>query len=145
VTACGLLLAGNAGMAAQTTNALAAVTEKNGVEASDALRFKVDKVSGAVSLHFGAESLNVPVDVRVGLSGWKKIIGAGELKEFVASDIPGGYRLTGRLELESGKACRIEEEITQEGDSCRIRIRLTAEESLAIEGAFLWLDLPVPA
>ena len=145
VIACGLLLAGNAGMAAQTTNALAAAIEKKGVDASDALRFKVDKVSGAVSLCFGAESLHVPVDVRVGLPGWKKIIGAGERQEFVASDIPGGYRLTGRLELESGKACRIEEEITQEGDSCRIRIRLTAEESLAMEGAFLWLDLPVPA
>ena len=114
-------------------------------ETDDTFRVAADAFGRVESVRFGKQSVNVTSDVRIAMPGWNPTWDLRGLKGLATTKTPGGRRWAGRLELAPGKFCRIDEELTQDGEACCIRIRVTAEETVAVEGVFFWLNLPVRA
>ncbi|MBM4144516.1 MAG: hypothetical protein FJ225_13145 [Lentisphaerae bacterium] len=112
-------------------------------DSESGLRLQMDKTGRATAFVCGAETIRAATDVRIASPGWKHMPGLAELKDLAVTDIPGGRRWSGTLEIETGKACRVEQEVERAGQEWRVRIAVSADETIAIEGAFFWLDLPV--
>ena len=89
------------------------------------------------------EYLDVNVRLRIADRGWqamRHLADAGDLK-FTRSDDASVW--SGRLEVSSGRFCRIEQTLREDGEAATLDLKVTAEHDLDVEGVFLFVSVPI--
>jgi O-glycosyl hydrolase len=128
VTHLGLLLVGLSALSTCACAAERVVTDGNGRIAA---------------MYSGGESLDIQTNIRVPLKGWGRQPSLLDARDVKVSREQGRTTWTGRIELEPGKSYRYEETLTEVEGGARLDIKVTADADVAIEGVFLWLDVPI--
>ncbi|MBM3475234.1 MAG: hypothetical protein FJX75_18385 [Armatimonadetes bacterium] len=95
------------------------------------------------AMYSGGESLDIQTNLRVPLKGWGKQPTLVEAREVKVTRGEGRTTWTGRIELEPGKSYRYEETLSPTTDGGKLDIKVTADADVAIEGVYLWLDVPI--
>lgn len=95
------------------------------------------------ALHAQGEQLEARVGLRIPLKGWARFIGTWDARNIERGREQGRTAWSGRLELEPGKTYRYEQTLLETPEGATVDLKVTAEADVAIEGVYLWIDVPI--
>lgn len=106
--------------------------------------FAVIDAKGRIrALAVAGEYLPVRVNLRVPLKGWERQPNLDDAREVKVTRQEGKTTWLGLIEVEPGQDYRFEETLEEQGPEARLSFTVTAEADVAIEGVFLWVDVPI--
>ena len=103
---------------------------------------------GAIrALEFDGDRLDFASDIRLPLPQWTNMVTlrSGKSTELQYDDRNGCRRWSGRMTVETGKTCRYQQEIRETNGVVRIDVSVLPEADLNVEGAYLFLSVPIQA
>ena len=106
---------------------------------------EADRLGRIMAMGYDGQYLQVMSNVGLPLRGWPAIPGLAQA-DGVKYERSGGRRLwSGRVKVSPNSFARIEQALQEADGRAMLSVKVTAEADLDVEGAFLFVDLPIEA
>ncbi len=95
------------------------------------------------ALRVAGDYMSIQTNLRIPLRGWGKQPSLTDAREVKITRAEGLTAWAGKIEVEPGRDYAFEQTVREVDGKVELKIGVTAEAEVDIEGVFLWLDVPI--